>query len=281
MLELCPKQFYSLRSMDWFKYPLDKIIYFVASIIPGFTVLVTIQLSSPRGFEWFFWIGFLGYKTKLTIIVLLAFIIGYSATTFVRSLIGGVFGAVQGASPVPFQPYHLHEVAPWRDPRWRSVLKNYLGAKARPDTELITPQLYDLRRQGLNLLPESQRPQALYELDTDRLQTQMNDGSWGAWYDHFHQLVLQPTERDWFFHLRWGLSINFEVAGLIILVGSAFLPALRHWWLMLPSICWVLLLAAEEYNDVRLYRDKWSTLSKQVKFLLESQPAVQGSLFQG
>jgi hypothetical protein len=160
-------------------------------------------------------------------------------------------------------------------------MKPAVGTKAPPDTELITPQLYDLRKQGLNLLPESQRSLALYQLNNEQLKTQMNDGSWGAWYDHFHQLVLQPADRDWFFHLRWGLNINFETAGLIILVGSVFLPPLRHWWFMLPSAVWVLLLVAEEYNSVRLYRDRWSTLSKQVKFLLESQPAIQPSLFGG
>jgi hypothetical protein len=108
MLELFLEQFYSLRSMDWFKYPLEKFIYFVASVIPGFTVLLIIQLSAPGVFEGFFWIGFLGYKTKLSIIVLVAFIIGYSATTLLRALIGGVFGALEGAFPTPFRPYHLH-----------------------------------------------------------------------------------------------------------------------------------------------------------------------------
>ena len=267
--------------MDWFKYPLEKFIYFVASVIPGFTVLLIIQLSAPGVFEGFFWIGFFGYKTKLSIIVLVAFIIGYSATTLLRALIGGVFGALEGAFPTPFQPYHLHEVAPWRDPKWRAVLKNYLGAKAPPDTDLIRPQVYDLKMQGLNLLPELERPRALYELNAEQIQTQMNDASWGAWYDHFHVLVLQPSDRDWFFHLRWGLNINFETAGLIVLVGSLFVPALRHWWFILPSLLWVLLLGAEEYNGSRQYRDKWSTLSKQVKHLLESQPVAQGSLFQG
>jgi hypothetical protein len=59
--------------MDWSRYPLDKLVFFVAGIIPGSVALLVYQLAVPGSFNWFFALGFLGYRSKLTLIVLVAF----------------------------------------------------------------------------------------------------------------------------------------------------------------------------------------------------------------
>src|SRR5258707_589380 len=66
--------------MNLSKYPLEKVFFFLAGIIPGFVALLIFQLAAPGTFGWFFTLGFLGYKTKLGLILLSAFIIGNSLT---------------------------------------------------------------------------------------------------------------------------------------------------------------------------------------------------------
>jgi hypothetical protein len=56
--------------MDPFKYPIEHLFDFVAGVIPGFTALIS----------------FLGYKTKLFLILVVAFVIGNNMTTFLRAL---------------------------------------------------------------------------------------------------------------------------------------------------------------------------------------------------
>lgn len=80
--------------MDLSKYPLEKVFYFVAGVIPGFTALLIFQLAVPGAFTWFFTLGFIGYKTKLSLILLVAFVIGNSMTTFLRAIVGMVGGVV-------------------------------------------------------------------------------------------------------------------------------------------------------------------------------------------
>lgn len=79
--------------MDLPKFPFEKIFYFAAGIIPGFVALLIYQLGVPGSFVWFFTLGFLGYRTKLSLILLAGFIIGNSMTTFLNSLLGAAGGA--------------------------------------------------------------------------------------------------------------------------------------------------------------------------------------------
>jgi hypothetical protein len=74
--------------MDFTKFPLEKLLFFVAGVIPGFVALLIFGLAHPAAFNWFFVLGFLGYKTKLCLILLVAFVVGNSLTTF----FGTVFG---------------------------------------------------------------------------------------------------------------------------------------------------------------------------------------------
>jgi hypothetical protein len=78
--------------MEPSKLPIEKVFFFIAGIIPGFVAMLVFNLAAPGSFTWFFTMGFLGYKTKLGVTLLTAFVVGNSLTTFLNALLGGVGG---------------------------------------------------------------------------------------------------------------------------------------------------------------------------------------------
>jgi hypothetical protein len=73
--------------MDFTKLPLEKLLYFVAGVIPGFVVLLIFQAAHPYAFGWFVNLAFLGYKTKISLILLVAFVAGNTLTASLSSTV--------------------------------------------------------------------------------------------------------------------------------------------------------------------------------------------------
>ncbi len=95
--------------MDLSKYPLEKLLYFVAGVIPGFVALLIFHVAAPGSFGWFFSLGFLGYRTKVALVVLTAFVVGNSMTRFLSGFLGAIGGAIGGA--VGYKPPQSLEIA--------------------------------------------------------------------------------------------------------------------------------------------------------------------------
>jgi hypothetical protein len=254
--------------MDFTKFPLEKLLYFVAGVIPGSIALLIFQLAYPGTFDWFFVLGFLGYKTKLCVMLLVAFVVGNSLTTFLDRFLGAIGGAIGGmAAGRPYKSPHSYDVAPWRDPRWRAVLKKHLGAGAPKDTSIVWDELYKQRCAWVNLGPEQERPAALMALSSEKFNSEMDDDAWARWYNHYHWIILFPEKQDFAWHIAKGLNFNLETASLYVLVSAAVVPAVRHWWCILPACLWVLLLIAESYTGMKNATDQWSTLEGQIRYL--------------
>ncbi len=252
--------------MDISKYPLEKLLYFIAGVIPGFVALLIYQVAVPNSFTWFFSLGFLGYRTKLAVAVLTAFVIGNSMTRFLVGIMGGIGGALGGAW---YKPPHSFEVAPWRDPSWRAALSRILGGHAPNDSQLFTKWFYDTKLQEIELFPEANRPLARTQLELAKLANQREDGEWARWYHYYHTLVLQPADRDVLFHVQRGLHFNLQAAAVYLLVSAAIVPGIRRWWCVLPAFFWVGLLLIEEIVGLQQWANKWSTLDKQITYLTE------------
>jgi hypothetical protein len=247
--------------MDWSKYPLEKLSYVVAGIAPGLIAL----LVYPHSFAWFFSLGFLGYRTKLAVIVLVAFVIGNSITRFLTSILGAIGGAI-GA--VRYRPPHEFKVGPWRDPTWRAALSKVLPI-APNDTLPMAQWLYEARLREIEFLPEAQRGPAVTELKLAKLKSEREDGEWARWYDHYHRLVLQPSDHDVLFHVQRGLHFNLQAAGVYVLLAALIVPRVRHWWCLLPACLWVAILFAEERYGFQQWSIRWSTLDKQIVLLTD------------
>ncbi len=264
--------------MEILKYPLEKLVYFIAGIIPGFVALLIYWLSVPGSFGWFFALGFLGYNSKIGIVLLTAFIIGNSMTQFLASILGatgGVIGAIHGMREAqkPYKPPHSYDVAPWRDLRWRTALKAHLGRQAPNDTHLISPQLLALMRASIDNLPSEQRPSAQAKLEHDKIQAEIDEGNWAQWYNQFHQIVLSgQVKQDVQWHVYQGLGFNLETTAIYVLISAFFVPSVRHWWCILPACMWTLVLFAKEYSGLRNVMNQWSSLSDQTKYLMAKKP---------
>jgi len=251
--------------MDLSKYPLEKLVQFAAGVLPGIVALLIFEQATPGSFGWFFSLGFLGYKTKLSLIVLAAFVIGNTMGVFLNERVGWTIGYLIGNRL--YTPSHSYDIAPWRDPTWRGLLKNRLGAQAPNDSRLMSQEIFDVRQKTLDHLPEVQRLSALADLATERMNAVIDDANWERLYDHYHQIVLQPDDRDFVWHVRNGLNFNLQVVSLYVLISALVVPGVRRWWCILPACMWVLDLIAELFWGVRRFLDKWSTLSEQIRYL--------------
>jgi len=160
--------------VDWSKYALEKLVYFVAGIVPGFVALLVFQLSHSGLLDSFFRLSYLGYRTKLAFVLMVCFAVGLTITTMVRGLIGAGWAVYtdQTKNQRPYQPSSTFPIAPWRDPRWRTVLAKHLGTGVPNDTVLILPEIFETRRQMVELLPANEQPRALYELTSEKLGTE-------------------------------------------------------------------------------------------------------------
>lgn len=256
--------------MDLSKYPIDKLFYFAAGIIPGFVALWIFEMAHPGFISWFFSLPFLGYKTRLSAALLACFVVGNTITNFLTGFLGAV-GAIIGQikAKAPWQPSTAFEVAPWRDRIWRTALKNYLEADAPNDTFLMKAEVYEYRKKLIESYPNpGNAAQALADLNMEKLHTEIDDGKWREWYDHFHGLVVwKGGIQDFMFHVQVGLRFNLEAAGLCALVGAIFVPGVRHWWSLVPAAGWVLMLIAEAYTAVANALNQWATLRLQIEYL--------------
>ncbi len=255
--------------MDLSKYPLEKLVYFIAGIIPGFIALIIYRLAVPGAFGWLFAVGFLGYRTKLSLILLTAFLIGNSITEFLSRLLGMIGGALGGYR---FKPPADFTVAPWRDRTWRMALKRHLGSQAPNDTQLISKELLDLKRQAVAAQPEAQRNLAQAALNLEKINSDIDDDAWAMWYRHYHYLVLHPTERSFTWHVQNGLNFNLQTSAVYVLVSALFVRDVRHWWCILPACIWTVLLTAEVFVSLQRATNDWSSRSDQIKYLIAQEP---------
>ena len=258
--------------MDFSKYPIEKLFYFVLGIIPGFVALFIYQLAVPETFNWFFASCFLGYKMKLVVATAVAFVVGNSMTAFLSSILGAIGGAYGGIlARRPQTPYSEEAIAPWRDPRWRGALKRRLGDQAPKDLQLITPQVFTWRMQLIDtqFQDEATRNIQRTQLNLEKIGTEINDGQWAQWYEFYHQVLgtREKEDLEWFVHRR--LSYNLEVAAIYVLCSAIVVPQLRHRWCIAPSVMWVAILMAFEYASVRRFNNKWATLLDQIQYLSE------------
>jgi hypothetical protein len=221
-------------------------------------------LVSPGSLQWLFALGFLGYRTRVTVVVLLAFVVGFTMTTILSAFLGAIGGAI---GSVTYKPPHVHAIAPWRDPKWRQLVKNQLGAQCPNDTRPISPPIFNMRLNIAQNLPEDRRVAEIAALHAERFSAESDDLDWSQWYDHYSRIVLLPDDKDVVQHIHTGLAFNLQTAALYLLASAIFVARVRHWWCIVPAVAWVSLLVVENVVVVQKLSNEWSTLSQQIKYL--------------
>jgi hypothetical protein len=259
---------------DAFKYPLEKLVYFVAALIPGGVALLIYQDVSGTLFRWLVNLGFFGYRTKLSLLILTAFVIGHTLTNLLNALVthlGYMVGDLIGrCSWWPSKSSFEYEDGPWRSIEWRNAIKQRLGAAAPNDVTLVTVEMMRESKKLAALLPPDQQPVELRKITEERISSILNDMAWSNLYGHYHQIVSQLQQRnedEVSLHIRSGLSFNFVAAALYVLVSALLVPAVRHWWCIVPAAAWVFAATVEFLAGMRRLFDKWSTLQDQIAYL--------------
>jgi hypothetical protein len=261
-----------LQKMDLSKYLLEKILHYVAGVIPGIIALVLFECVAPGALRGIFNNGFLGYRTTVALTLLLAFIIGNTLSTCL-SIILIVFVSVMAAITVAirerqsYKDRHAYDPAPWRDPKWRALAKKHLGDRAPNDTLLEPRKAFDFRRRLQEILPEKARTVSIPEMDAQRNNLEQDDQNWAYWYQHHHDLVIQEEDRSFESYVRKGLVFNFETAAVFLIVCSFCVPSVRHWWVLVPASAWIVYMLLEMFGEYAKRINNWSMFAEQIKFL--------------
>jgi hypothetical protein len=83
--------------MDWSRYPLEKLFSFVAALIPGFTAL----FISGRLIDQVLSVSYVGYRSRVAFLLIIAFSIGFTMTTCLSAMLGAVGGVIGNATYKP------------------------------------------------------------------------------------------------------------------------------------------------------------------------------------
>jgi len=109
--------------MEWLKISLERLLGFLAALIPGAAVLLLFILHYPELAARVWQLDYLGYQTKVVLSVFCMFLAGWTISTAFNSLLHAIGGAIGGfiGSGSGQEP----KFKPWHNANWRSLLSGY------------------------------------------------------------------------------------------------------------------------------------------------------------
>lgn len=252
--------------LDVGRIPFSKAFPFLASVLPGFTIIFLYESSHTGTMEQFISMSLLGYKTKLTLIVIVAFLLGYSLNKLLAAVFGA-FGGVVGGSSFSWlgkDPFNI-SVAPWRDKRWRAAYARRFEGDAPADLSLTPDDAgRKLKYEGPDSAELERFAADAFQVVTERV---LNDEEWRSRYLRLHLEALTKTGREFADEIGAGLDSNLTISALVLVISSWVMPQVRIWWLLLLAYMWFgqsLLITV--YKTTRFF-DPWSTFRSQMDFL--------------
>ena len=191
------------------------------------------------------YLGHLGYQTKLAMLIAATFVLGNTVDSALGALAGGIMGGVAGykgtkqaenpgAEPAAVTAY-------WKDASWRNMVSAYLGKAAPENLQPIADQAeYDQAVNLAKLLPPAEQAREFAKIArrSSQVVVDHNDAVWQAYWGRLHSVaVRRPGSR---IEQSLELVASFGTAGLVVLVAAPWTPQLRHWWIVLPCLYYVL-----------------------------------------
>lgn len=245
----------------------------VAGVIPGGVALAVFLSTRPDLFSKFSSLAALGYKTKVAVVLLIAFVIGNTITALLFALAypaSRKLGSLIAALDIDGDDPDLS--AGWRDPVWRSLVRRQLRAASPPDTTYISEKFIELKQNEFEMMPAAQRANAEAELSTEKHKTDEDDERWRRWYNHYQNIVLLERSETLEYNLAIGLHANLMATALCILFSMPFVAELRRWWAIAFAACWLLTLFLTCLNWVPKLRGRFATFSEQQAYLERRRP---------
>jgi len=287
--------------MDWTKV-IDKFFGFLCGMIPGSVVLMVAALHHSDVWTTFWKVGYLGYQTKLAILIAAAFVAGSTVNSVLGAIVGGVSSGVSdrkrqrsaqqaapasqgtgvgqaGPPPQPGQvwppPQPPSQPPPpeyWQDYSWRNLVTAYLGKAAPENLQAFVDQNdYDEAVTLANAMPQPDQARELAKIAkrSNPAYLQHNDAVWQSYWNHLHSITAQRMDTPMARALT--LVSAYGGASLVVLVSAPWTPLLRHWWILLPSIYFLLIAVVEVFtvnmqasDPAQLFEQQWQYLRAHV-----------------
>jgi len=270
--------------MDLAKVLLNRFFGLIANLVPGCCVLLVVALQHGELWNQFWSPNNFGYQTKIAILVFAAFVAGFTVSTLAGAVIGGIIGGITGyknaqvaaqaaaSSPGPQEQAQTQAQAPagpaqgvryWCGANWRKLLTAYLGSAAPDNLMPITDQAeYGQLLQYAQSLPDGPQQQAAMADIQARI---FNEELWMDWWSRLYLLTLQKNDPETSVPLT--LASNLGGACLVILLSAPWTPILRQWWIVLPSLFWVLINAAQMFKQYSEASNPGQSYLKQMEYL--------------
>ena len=264
--------------IDFGKFPFEKAVHLLTKVVPGFALLSVYNAKNPSAITGLLSLPYLGYATRVWLMISICFVLGYTLFTVVNSVGGalaGAIGALWGYFARSRHPYE-YQVAPWRDPTWRAAYISRFGSEAPKNLTLVLP------RHAAELL-ESRQPLPAGLADHQRLAEQItlqinselkaaidaitNDTDWRMCYERMKFMVLFQRPLEAIEEVLGQLDSDFSIASIIVIVGAALSNQFRVWWLMFPATGWLVVGVLRFCAKVYQFTYPWSTLRAQIELL--------------
>jgi hypothetical protein len=265
--------------MEFDKSSFKKAFPFLASILPGAALFYLFEIGHPGTLQLLLTISFLGYGSRLSLLLLLFFLIGYSFNKFLAAFFwpaGWVLGRMIKLPLWDRHPYKSTDT-PWRDQKWRAAYAKRFSINAPQDLALTPDHLDEQMIAAISKLQPGDQPspeQQAYGMQLLQAAVERigNDKEWRSRYLQLHVAEITKRERGFVEEIGAGLDSNLTITSLIILIASWFVPQVRSWWLLLPAYLWFaesLLVATQK--TVKFFEPS-STLQAQYHSLNSSKP---------
>ena len=252
--------------MEWIKTILDRLSWFLASLIPGSVLFLLVLLHKPVLIDLVWETQLLTYSTKLFITVLFIFASGHTVnfglTTVLRA-IGGAVGGYLAAGPERAKS----DVKPWQNRNWRALLTRHLGPVAPENIDPLYKEVFELRMKATQNYPDEERVQMAAALLGERAAADFNDYEWRGWWEHFHRVSFLKKGPDAMLYDH--INSGFCAASFVVLFALPFTPQFRVWWIIAMSVFWILILILRTIGDFNAFLDPWSSYAVQIEQLEE------------
>ncbi len=260
------------------KISLKKAFSFLATIVPGSVLFYLFEIGHPGTIGWFLSISSLGYKSRIFLLLLALFLLGYSFVKFLAAVCGS-FGWLLGRTiRLPIFDRHPYDyaTAPWRDKRWRAAYTRRFAIDAPPDLAFTPDSLDEGKIVAISKLqPGEQTSPELSAYSWEVLQACIkgifNDEAWRSRYLQLHVAEITKIGNDFASKIGASLDSNISISSLVIIVASWFVPQIRLWWLLLLAYLWAANSAMVFAEKIMRLFDPSSTLQAQFDVLTSAK----------
>lgn len=243
---------------------LGTLFAFATAVIPGSAGLLLFSIHHRELVERFWSVGSITYQTKLFVALLFVFSIGWTISAALNGIRFAAFAVFD--SPLPSTGEEVASAAhPWFDKNWRALVRLVLKDAAPDDAEPFFGETLQRQLEFAEQFPEPERAERIHALLMSKTTRILNALRWQTLWFHFN--VWATKRVDLSEKMSFALGHDFAAASILLLAGVFFTPSLRHWWIITPSLFWVVAISGRTFEDIKKANNPTTTMTKQLELL--------------